>query len=218
MVRGGGRVHVVLGRTDAEGRGGHRQAWRPCATDCLPMAVCSLSARPFSPLSGAAWPTCGPWVLLCVTERGWLCQLRPRRVPPERAVAHGRHLHYDARLDWPRLRPAPARGHQPPSLALTCVCVCVCLWVALGEDGPTHQPVEALQTLRATPNVLLLRPADGNEVSGAYALAIEGRHRPTVLSLSRQNVDNLEGTDMDKVKLGTCRRVEWGTHDRWQGS
>ena len=72
-----------------------------------------------------------------------------------------------------------------------------------GEDGPTHQTVEALGSLRSTPNILLLRPADGNEVSGAYILAVQDRRRPTVLSLSRQNVDNLEGTDVDKVKLGT---------------
>ena len=47
--------------------------------------------------------------------------------------------------------------------------------IGLGEDGPTHQPVEALINLRATPNVLTLRPADANEVSGSYMLAIETR-------------------------------------------
>ena len=50
--------------------------------------------------------------------------------------------------------------------------------IGLGEDGPTHQPVEALINLRATPNVLTLRPADANEVSGSYMLALENRGTP----------------------------------------
>jgi len=97
---------------------------------------------------------------------------------------------------------------------------CSCSWLACptGEDGPTHQPVEALSSLRATPNILVLRPADGNETSGAYTVAIESRSRPSVLSLSRQNVDNLEGTSVEKVKLGTRARarnsavVAWRPH------
>eukprot|EP00160_Parvularia_atlantis_P014991 Unigene4063_Nuclearia_a/m.12338 Unigene4063_Nuclearia_a/g.12338 ORF Unigene4063_Nuclearia_a/g.12338 Unigene4063_Nuclearia_a/m.12338 type:complete len:693 (+) Unigene4063_Nuclearia_a:119-2197(+) len=74
--------------------------------------------------------------------------------------------------------------------------------IGLGEDGPTHQPIESLITCRATPNLLTLRPADGNETSGAYAVALENRKRPSVLALSRQNLDNLEGTAVDKVALG----------------
>lgn len=60
--------------------------------------------------------------------------------------------------------------------------------IGLGEDGPTHQPVETLASLRAIPNLLVIRPADGNEVSGAYWIALHERTRPTVICLSRQNV------------------------------
>jgi transketolase len=74
--------------------------------------------------------------------------------------------------------------------------------VGLGEDGPTHQPVETLASLRAIPNLLVMRPADGNETSGAYKLAIENRKRPTLLALSRQNLPHLEGSSIDGVARG----------------
>ncbi|KAJ1967207.1 Transketolase [Dispira parvispora] len=74
--------------------------------------------------------------------------------------------------------------------------------IGLGEDGPTHQPVEALAALRATPNMLVLRPADGNEVTGAYIAAMENTTRPSVLSLTRQNVPNLEGSSVEKSLRG----------------
>jgi len=74
--------------------------------------------------------------------------------------------------------------------------------IGLGEDGPTHQPIEALMLLRTTPNMTLLRPSDGNETSGAYAVAIENRHGPTVLALSRQSVPNIKGTSMEGVTKG----------------
>jgi len=74
--------------------------------------------------------------------------------------------------------------------------------IGLGEDGPTHQPVETLASLRAMPNMLVLRPADGNEVSGAYRIALEQKHMPSTIALSRQNCANLEGSSADKVALG----------------
>jgi len=74
--------------------------------------------------------------------------------------------------------------------------------IALGEDGPTHQPVETISSLRAIPNLLVMRPADGNEVSGAYKVAIENRNRPTLLALTRQNVPNLQGSGIDQVSKG----------------
>jgi len=74
--------------------------------------------------------------------------------------------------------------------------------IGLGEDGPTHQPIESLMMVRTTPNILLLRPGDGNEVSGAYSVAIENRHRPSVLCLSRQAVPNLKGTSIEGVHKG----------------
>lgn len=74
--------------------------------------------------------------------------------------------------------------------------------IGLGEDGPTHQPVEMLECLRATPNLLTIRPADGNETTGAYMVAMEHAHTPTVLSLSRQAAPTLEGSSPEKVALG----------------
>jgi transketolase len=74
--------------------------------------------------------------------------------------------------------------------------------IGLGEDGPTHQPIESLMTVRAMPNIMLFRPADGNEVSGAYLQAIESRHRPSVICLSRQAVPNLKGTSIEGVSKG----------------
>ncbi|PSB01745.1 transketolase [Merismopedia glauca] len=74
--------------------------------------------------------------------------------------------------------------------------------IALGEDGPTHQPVETIASLRAIPNLLVIRPADGNETSGAYKVAIENRHRPTLLALTRQNVPNLAGSSIEAVAKG----------------
>jgi len=65
--------------------------------------------------------------------------------------------------------------------------------IGVGEDGPTHQPVEQIASLRAIPNLPVIRPADGNEVSQAWQVAIN-RPGPTALILTRQNVPVLEGT------------------------
>lgn len=74
--------------------------------------------------------------------------------------------------------------------------------IGLGEDGPTHQPVNSLMMMRAMPNFLVIRPADGNEVSGAYAVALEHRKKPSVIVLTRQNVPNLKGTSIEGVYKG----------------
>jgi transketolase len=74
--------------------------------------------------------------------------------------------------------------------------------VALGEDGPTHQPIETIPSLRAIPNLVVIRPADGNETSGAYKVAVENRKRPTLLALTRQGVPNLEGSSIEAVTKG----------------
>jgi transketolase len=58
--------------------------------------------------------------------------------------------------------------------------------VGLGEDGPTHQPIEHLAALRAVPNLLVIRPGDANEVSQAWKIAIEQRDRPSLLAFTRQ--------------------------------
>ena len=65
--------------------------------------------------------------------------------------------------------------------------------VGVGEDGPTHQPIEHLASLRAMPKLRMIRPADANETSAAWRIAIE-RGGPTALILSRQNLPVLEGT------------------------
>lgn len=75
--------------------------------------------------------------------------------------------------------------------------------IGLGEDGPTHQPVEHLVGLRAIPRMLVFRPADGNETAGAYKVALSNRDRPSLIALSRQKVAaNLAGTSADEVEKG----------------
>lgn len=66
--------------------------------------------------------------------------------------------------------------------------------VGLGEDGPTHQPVEQLASLRAIPNVVVLRPCDANETAVAWKVALERLDGPTLLALTRQNVPVLDRT------------------------
>ncbi len=74
--------------------------------------------------------------------------------------------------------------------------------IALGEDGPTHQPVEHVASLRTIPNLAVFRPADGNETSGAYKVAVENRHSPTLLALSRQGLANLAGSSIEGTEKG----------------
>lgn len=73
--------------------------------------------------------------------------------------------------------------------------------IGVGEDGPTHQPVEQVASLRAIPDLPVIRPADGNEVSQAWEIAV-GREGPTAIILTRQNVPVLEGT----AKQGQVQR------------
>ena len=76
--------------------------------------------------------------------------------------------------------------------------------IGQGEDGPTHQPIETVASLRAIPNLTVFRPADGNETSGAYKIAIEKakQNAPTLLAFTRQNVPNLAGTSVEGVAKG----------------
>jgi transketolase len=74
--------------------------------------------------------------------------------------------------------------------------------IMLGEDGPTHQPVETIASLRAIPDLLVLRPADAKETVGAYEIAIANRKRPSLLAFTRQNVKNLAGTSVAGVAKG----------------
>jgi transketolase len=77
--------------------------------------------------------------------------------------------------------------------------------IGLGEDGPTHQPVEHLLALRAIPNVLLVRPADANETVGAWRVALTQRSRPVLLALSRQNLPVLDPAEYPAVAEGVAR-------------
>ncbi|MBW4481003.1 MAG: transketolase [Tildeniella torsiva UHER 1998/13D] len=74
--------------------------------------------------------------------------------------------------------------------------------IGLGEDGPTHQPVETIASLRAIPNLIVIRPADGTETSGAYKIAVEHRKTPTLMAFSRQNLPNLPGASIEGVAKG----------------
>lgn len=76
--------------------------------------------------------------------------------------------------------------------------------IGLGEDGPTHQPVEQLAAVRAIPGVTLIRPADANETAAAWANAIETDAGPKALVLTRQNLPVLEGTK-EKAREGVAR-------------
>jgi transketolase len=64
--------------------------------------------------------------------------------------------------------------------------------IGVGEDGPTHQPIEQLAALRAIPRLVVIRPGDANETAVAWRVAIESRHRPVALALTRQNVPTFD--------------------------
>ena len=88
---------------------------------------------------------------------------------------------------------------------------CVFVWthdsLGVGEDGPTHQPVEQLMSLRAIPGLRVIRPADGPETAGAWHLALDS-DGPSAIVLSRQNLPVLDGTDPHRVPDGAYAVVE----------
>lgn len=67
--------------------------------------------------------------------------------------------------------------------------------IAVGEDGPTHEPIEHLAALRAMPKLSVIRPSDGNETAAAWKLAVESTDKPTVLVLTRQDLPTIKDTD-----------------------
>ena len=79
--------------------------------------------------------------------------------------------------------------------------------IALGEDGPTHQPVEQLAGLRAIPGLTVIRPCDANETAVAWRIAVEARDRPVVLVLSRQDLPTL-----DRTRYASAERVRDGAY------
>lgn len=83
--------------------------------------------------------------------------------------------------------------------------------IGLGEDGPTHQPVEHLAACRAIPNLSVIRPADGNETAYAYQAALSATDRPTALVLTRQGV-----MDLDQTKYNSAEGLLKGGYVLWQ--
>ena len=94
------------------------------------------------------------------------------------------------------------------SVRLSALSHCRVLYVAthdsigLGEDGPTHQPIETLAHFRALPNLMVWRPADGNEVSAAYYVALTSKSTPTIFALTRQNLPQLENSTIASAIKG----------------
>ena len=88
--------------------------------------------------------------------------------------------------------------------------------IGVGEDGPTHQPVEQLASLRAIPGLVVIRPADANETVVAWKVALERRHGPTLLALTRQNVPTLDRnifSPADELKRGAYILADLGDGD-----
>jgi transketolase len=88
--------------------------------------------------------------------------------------------------------------------------------IGVGEDGPTHQPVEHFAALRAIPNLVVLRPGDANEVAQAWAYAIRQREGPTVLALSRQSIPVLDRSlysPAEGLQRGAYILADIGDHD-----
>jgi len=81
--------------------------------------------------------------------------------------------------------------------------------IELGEDGPTHQPVEMLPLLRSAPGTLVVRPCDGNETAGCYAIWLRNQNRPTVASLSRGNVNHYDNSSVELTAKGAYTLIDF---------
>ncbi|MBN1440960.1 MAG: transketolase [Anaerolineales bacterium] len=107
--------------------------------------------------------------------------------------------------------------YMRPAVRISAISNLHVLWIFthdsawLGEDGPTHQPVEHLAAMRATPNVTVLRPADASETAEAWKIALRRRHGPTILALTRQNLPVLDRTRLQSAE-GTAR----GAYVLWE--
>merc|ERR1719231_1176285 len=77
--------------------------------------------------------------------------------------------------------------------------------VGVGEDGPTHQPVETVSSLRVMPNLDVIRPCDSEETAGAYAASVERLDGPTALILTRQNVPDMTAASATERRYGTLK-------------
>ena len=72
--------------------------------------------------------------------------------------------------------------------------------IGVGEDGPTHEPIEQLAMLRSTPNMTLFRPCDAKETAAAYSYGLRHKTGPTAIALTRQKLENLKETGKDALK------------------
>ncbi|MDR3575269.1 MAG: transketolase [Anaerolineaceae bacterium] len=103
--------------------------------------------------------------------------------------------------------------YMRPAIRLSAISHIPSIWVfthdsiGLGEDGPTHQPVEQLASLRAIPNLVVIRPGDANEVREAWKVAISRRNGPTLMAFTRQNIPTL-----DRSKLGPAIGLTKGAY------
>jgi len=146
----------------------------------------------------------------------------------EAATPAGRNLHFGIRehamaaivngLVLSKLRAFGATffifsDYARPAIRLSALMELPCIWVFThdamgdGEDGPTHQPVEQLVSLRAIPGLVVLRPADANEVTEAYRYVLELRHQPAVITLSRQPLPTF-----DRRKYASAAGVARGAY------
>jgi len=87
--------------------------------------------------------------------------------------------------------------------------------VCVGEDGPTHEPIEHFAMMRSIPNLNVIRPADAKEVAGALEIAMNSKKTPTVITTSRQALPILENTNKDKVYMGAY--VVYETNANYDG-
>jgi transketolase len=107
--------------------------------------------------------------------------------------------------------------YMRPSVRLSALTSLPVVWawthdsIGLGEDGPTHQPVEHYAALRAIPNLWFIRPADANETAYAWKVALEREHGPVALSLTRQKVPTFDRSD-----LGAASGTEKGAYVLWE--
>ena len=98
-------------------------------------------------------------------------------------------------------------------MGLPVLCILTHDSIGVGEDGPTHQPIEQLASLRATPNVMVFRPADAREVAAGYIASLRRTQGPTVLALSRQNLPPMENSGKGALKGGYVVRDPKGGYD-----
>jgi transketolase len=109
--------------------------------------------------------------------------------------------------------------YMRPSVRLSALMGLPVVWVwthdsvALGEDGPTHQPVEHYSALRAIPRLWVIRPADANETAHAWRVALERDDGPVALLLSRQNIDTL-----DRTEVAAAEGLERGAYVLWDSA